>query len=351
MNATLWDTIPALLEQGVPVAAATIAARDGSAPRSAGAKMLVRPDGVLIGTLGGGLPEAMAAEEAKKTLADGQPRTLAVDMSGSAKDGADLICGGRVSIFIQRLDPARLSVFQTLRDRLRHGDSSILLSPLRDSSPPLVVLPDDTGDLALAVANAHPDAAQLFEHAGVAYLLEPLRARTRLVLAGGGHVSLATSRIAVDVGFDVTILDDRQEFADAARFPWLEPNHTHVTKEFKDCLTETTLGYPVNQHCFIAILTRGHSFDGEVLAQALQTPAGYIGMIGSRRKRDALYAQLRTQGFSQAALDRVHSPIGLSIGAETPEEIAVSITAELIAARARKQPDKGSGNKKNPSAS
>jgi xanthine dehydrogenase accessory factor len=128
-------------------------------------------------------------------------------------------------------------------------------------------------------------------------------------------------------GFRVEVLDDRAEFARSDRFP--EASGVHVLPSFYQAMT----GFPIDSAAHIVIVTRGHLHDKTVLAQALKTPADYIGMIGSRRKRDTIYKELRKEGFSDADLARVHCPIGLDIGAETPEEIAVSIVAEMISVR------------------
>ncbi len=340
MPANLWLNLSERLHNGETVAVATIAEADGSVPRNAGAKMLVGQNGLLHGTLGGGLAEARALAEAAKPLADGKQRRLKIDMAGSADAGADLICGGWVDIFIQRFGPGEAAVFKGLVDRIRLGKSAFLLSPLCDAgAPPPPLLLDATVEaadaLAEAVRNIAPDGACFLPYAGRQYFLEPVYARKRLILAGGGHVSLATAQIADMAEFEVTVLDDRPEFAYPSRFPWLPAERVVVTPEFAGCLEEKLLGYPVTEGCYVAILTRGHSYDGEVLEQALRTRAGYIGMIGSRRKRESVYGDMRRRGFSDADLQRVHSPIGLPLGGDSPVEIAVSIVAEVIRERAK----------------
>lgn len=335
MNLELWSELCEHLERGTPLAVATIATSDGSTPRSAGAKMLVGAGGLVAGTLGGGLAEAKALEIADETLADGKPRLFAIDMGGAARSGADLICGGVVRIFIQRAEPAFADIFQALRERLRRGEDSWLMTPLAGWTKPILIAPDAVfAELSEIVAGGE-DGARIISHKGAEFLWEPLPARTRLILAGGGHVSLAAARMASLVDFDVTVMDDRSEFANSGRFPWLPANRIKVVPEFRHCFQEQILGFPVTKNCCVAILTRGHSFDTEVLAQALATPAGYIGMIGSRRKRDAVYEILREQGIPEQRLDEIHSPIGIPLGGETPEEIAVSIVAELVSVRAK----------------
>lgn len=335
MDMKLWREIFARLHDGETIAVATIAASDGSTPRGAGAKMLVGAGGLLAGTLGGGPAEAMALREAEKTLADGEPRLFVVDMSGTAAAGADLICGGVVRIFVQCLHPGDAETFARLCSRAARGLDSRLLSPVRSPGKP--TLQEGADDDPGATAESGQTGACLIQREKSEYLLETIRGANRLVLAGGGHVSLVTARIADIAGFETTVLDDREAFANPARFPWIAPERLLVVPEFRECLREETLGFAVDPACSIAVLTRGHEFDGEVLAQALATPAGYIGMIGSRRKRDIVYERMRDLGFTDADLGRVHCPIGVTIGSETPAEIAVSIVAELIQARRRER--------------
>jgi len=159
-------------------------------------------------------------------------------------------------------------------------------------------------------------------------VIDPLPKSGTVVLIGGGHVSKEVAKLAAYVDFEVVVCDDRREFSNRERFPMARA--THVIKDFKDLFQIMGQG----EDYYLLIVTRGHSYDRDALAQALRTPARYIGMIGSRSKRDITYSRLREQNFSDADFARVHCPVGISIGSETPEEIAVSILAELIAARA-----------------
>ena len=146
-------------------------------------------------------------------------------------------------------------------------------------------------------------------------------------LFGAGHVSLQTAILAKRVGFETVVLDDRMEFANRCRFS--DADDVRVLASFEQAFE----GLEIHADSYLVILTRGHLHDKTVLQQALKTPAGYIGMIGSRKKRDAVYRALEKEGFSSADFEKVHCPIGLSIGAQSPEEIAVSIVAEMIHAR------------------
>ena len=170
--------------------------------------------------------------------------------------------------------------------------------------------------------------AALLNYGDARYLLSSFAVGGRLILVGAGHVAACTAEAAARVGFQVTVLDDRAEFANRERFP--QASEIRVLPDFGDCLN----GMTIDSDSYIVIVTRGHLHDLEVLEQALRTAAGYIGMIGSRRKRNAIYTQLLDRGISEAQLEQVRCPIGMAIEADTPEEIAISIVGELIYQRA-----------------
>jgi xanthine dehydrogenase accessory factor len=164
-------------------------------------------------------------------------------------------------------------------------------------------------------------------------LMEPFASEPVLYIFGGGHVSTQIVPLAARVGFRVHVMDDRADFASPDRFP--------EASEVLECSFDSVVErLPIDGSSYIVVVTRGHAHDKVVLGQALKTPARYIGMIGSKRKIRIIFDRLMEEGFTREDLDMVHSPIGLAIGAETPEEIAVSIVAELISARAGMEPDR-----------
>jgi len=165
---------------------------------------------------------------------------------------------------------------------------------------------------------------------GVELFVEPILADPILYIFGGGHVSAQIIPLASRVGFKVEVIDDRPEFADARKFPDAAKVHQYPFQGVVGKL-------PVDESSYLVIVTRGHIHDKTVLEQCLRSKAKYIGMIGSRRKKAMIYDKLLEEGFTQSDLDQIHAPIGLDIGAETPEEIAVSIVAELIQVRAGKK--------------
>lgn len=337
----IWTEICERLQNGQPLAVATIANEDGSTPRSAGSKMLVGAEGILAGTVGGGLGEAMTIDAGKNVLKSGESHIIPIDMSGHIKEGSDLVCGGLLDIFVERALPEHLDLYRNVRDRYLKGEDSMLVAAAKGVAKPTVIHPDGKivgealpAGVVKAILEDAPCTAGLMTVGETSYFVENVKGPVHLVLAGGGHVSRATAQVADLCGFRLTVIDDRPEFPTADRFPWVDPDRLAVAPKFIDCLLPEVIGGPVNENCFIAILTRGHAFDADVLAQSLKTGAGYIGMIGSRAKRKQVYEKMLGLGFTQQDLDRVHSPIGIKLPVETPEEIAVSIVAELIDVRA-----------------
>ena len=160
--------------------------------------------------------------------------------------------------------------------------------------------------------------------------VEPITPQPTVYIFGAGHIGFAVSKIAKMTGFRVSVIDDRPAYACAARFP--EADEFFV-EDPADMVSRLNL----NKVSYLVIACRGHLEDQRVLAQAVNTPAGYIGMLGSRKKTKTVFSNLKSEGITQAALDRIHSPIGLPISTETPEEIAVSIMAEIIDIRRRKK--------------
>jgi len=335
----LLSTLNDWLNFGNNVVSATIATSEGSTPRTAGSKMLVLADRTMAGTVGGGLVEAQVLREAERVHAEGGARLMDFDLTGEIAAGADMICGGRLRVFLERIEPAASPLFRELETRLGRGERCLFLTSLDGTGRSLLgprgdpaggLLSPDTAE-AVRAAGVGIQAPVLFTSEGRRWFLEPYSSPDPLLIAGAGHVSRPTAQMASMVGFAVTVLDDRPEFANRERFPWAR--EIVVTPDLGDCLAGSALGHDAS----LVIVTRGHVHDGAVLAKALRTDAGYIGMIGSRRKRDAIYARLRQDGFTDGDIARVRCPIGLDIGAETPEEIAVSIVAELIQERAKRR--------------
>lgn len=339
MNTSVRD-ICRFLEQGRAVASAVIVRQDGSAPRGPGARLVADNSGLLSGTVGGGLAEARVLDWCREALATGKPLVRGVDMDGKLAAGADMICGGRVIVLVEPLGPDDLPLYRQLLNSITPSSGkagglfAVRLSA--GSTPSRVFIPavgaewpsflpkleelPDHGVIRPLVHGTESQTSTTTED----WYLEPVLPAWQLILAGGGHVSRPTAHMASLLGFDVIVLDDREEFATPERFP--DALQTHTVPEFTDCFAAC----PPNAHTCVVILTRGHVHDASVLEQTLRSSAGYIGMIGSVRKRDQVYASLQEKGFSAQALAMVHCPVGIKINAQTPEEIAISILAELV---------------------
>jgi len=232
---------------------ATIVNAVGSVPSQATAKLLLREDGTIVGTVGGGASEAAVIEEAKQVLASGKPKLAEFDLHENPRMDIGMVCGGSLKVFIEAIRPAP-----------------------------------------------------------VAYLF------------GAGHVGTLTAAAARIARIDVEVIDDRPEFACAERFPGARAIHAGD-------IDTTLAALKPNANALIFIAGRSHELDARALRWAVDTPAFYIGMIGSRRKVQFIYHKLRNEGVSDEQLSRVHAPVGLNIGAATPEEIAISVVAEMVA--------------------
>ena len=349
---TLEARVADLLHADETTVLVTVVSRTGSAPRDAGTRALQTRSG-FEGTVGGGLLEARAMEAARGSLASAVSARVSVDMSGFAPN-SDMICGGGMEVLCEVLSPRQAEIFTFAAQVLRQGGRGVWLvelrndavslhgeaeNPLRhlyvdalpDASMTEAALPAGVGlglDSVQPLLDARKGKPGLVEHEGHVFYVEPLAAPPVLLLCGGGHVSLEVARLAHACDFVVDVVDDRDEFSNAVRFPMAR--HCMVLPGYENLVQACGIG---RRH-YVAIVTRGHSFDREVLAQALTSHAQYVGMIGSKTKREKVYAALRTQGVPATELAAVCCPIGLSIEAETPQQIAVSIVAELLAARA-----------------
>ena len=320
-----------------PVVLAAIVRSSGSAPRTSGAWMLVRADGSLAGSVGGGGLEGACVKAAADLYHHSEGyRVLEFHLDALAAAAGGMICGGTAAVLLQRLEPTSLAFFERLRSDYLAGRRPLLgvFLPTAEQGPRLLQL-DDTALVSLSeglrreILTKAGRESFLAGEPGAEVFISPLVHPGTVHLIGAGHVALATAPLACFVGFEVVVVDDRAEFANRERYP--EVREVRVLTDFSTCFNQ------LGADDYVIIVTRGHLHDRDVLAQALRTDAGYIGMIGSRGTRQAVYASLREAGYTDDDLARVHCPIGMAIGADTPAEIGVSIVAELIQVRAGKR--------------
>ena len=250
----LFEEIVRMRKAGQRAALATIVHTNGSIPSYESSRMLVREDGSIVGTIGGGCVEADVWAAAKEVITKESPRKMVFQLNNEASYDNGLICGGTLEVFVEPILP-------------------------------------------------HP----------VAYIF------------GGGHISMALARSANAAGFGIVVIDDREQFANKERFP--------MAQEIFTTYDDAYARIKPNASSYLVIVTRGHRDDMRVLAWAVRTEARYIGMIGSKRKVLSVYQALEKEGFSPEEFKRVYAPMGLEIGALSPEEIAISIAAELVAVR------------------
>lgn len=348
MSYALSQTACRLLSDSIEFVMATIISHTGSTPRTAGTQMIITADGKITGTIGGGLLEARVIEKAVEILQTHCPYAfMPFDLSYEDVASMDMICGGHAEVFLdhiaatdenrdiynlwdQILEGREKGYFITAIDRGGSGDEPVRHAVMNKDKRIFGQLPVVSESLSgYGIDFDRISGLKTVQVDEVLILAEPSIIPEAAFLFGAGHVSKSTAHLCAMTGFHVTVIDDRKEFANADHFP--DSHEIRVIDDFENAFSDLE----IDPHAFIVIFTRGHLHDRTVLAHALKTQAGYIGMIGSRRKRDNIYKALLNSGFSQQDIDRVHSPIGLAIGAQTPEEIAVSIVAEMIQKRAR----------------
>ena len=315
----------------------------GSTPQKAGAMMLVYPNGGQEGTLGGGCVEAEVKRRALTVLASGCSEVQAFQLDSDYGWDDGLICGGRMQVLIEPLGGELEAYFGCLGELVEQGvgftevivfdaKSSGLSCPqsyLFDEQENLratlhAQLGQGAPDVIVQQLRAITDRPRAWAAGGIAYL--PVLPRCRLLVVGAGHIGQAVAQLAADLEFDVWVVDDRQEYVNAERFPRAEKL---LVGSIPDLLPK--LEITASTYCLI--VTRGHNHDEQALFQLAERGARYVGMIGSRRKIGMIFEDLRSEGITESALEQVYAPLGIDIGSKTVPEIAVSICAELIAHR------------------
>ena len=341
----VYAELARILEEGDAVAVATIIDVRGSVPREVGAKMLIHPLGKHVGTVGGGCGEADVIRTALDVLQSGSPETVHVDLTEDISMQALGVCGGIMDVFIERVEPKKPGLFEkpgsfvdALRESMLNREPVALATLVRgdQAGKSAVVWLDrePLGDLGLGEAEAQviEDARgvlrgrqhKLLRYENFSVFVEVQRRAPEMLIVGAGHIALPLAQVAAMCDFSVTVLDDRPGFVSEDRFPT-------ARRRIAGPLRETVRDLPVDQDTFVVLVTRGHSHDVECLLEVLDRPVGYIGMIGSQRRVDAVFQLLiEEMGIAAEKLDRVYAPIGIAIGARTPAEIAVCIMAEVV---------------------
>ena len=317
-----------MLEKKLDTVLVTIIADRGSAPRGAGSQMLVGGEGRILGTIGGGAVEGKADAMARQLLTQQRSCCHLFQLHDAAKENIGMVCGGDVKVQFQYI-PGTSATWETLAGKLLEMTSnrqSGWLALKTDGSEPSLLSGNGAALLGDAIPGEMTAEGWKPQISEKSFCL-PLPIGERAVIFGGGHCAQALAPLLHTVGFRVTVFDERAEYACRENFPTAEHILTGDYTKIGDSLQFTSDDY-------IVIMTNGHSYDLEVQDQVLRGDFAYVGVIGSRRKTAAVNQKLRERGISEDAIARVHTPIGTAIKAVTPEEIAVSITGELIYTRA-----------------
>ncbi|MBC1237175.1 XdhC family protein [Nostoc sp. 2RC] len=289
---------------------ATVTNTKGSTPREVGAKMFVDADGKTVGTIGGGAGEAKVYQQALQLLKIGKKQFVEIDLSGVLQRETQGVCGGTMQVLLELWSGSQsLNLVNEIINTLTSGYSATIITPFNTDEKPYLI-PETN-----VIASLHNTG-----------LIETLVPPPRLLIIGGGHIAIYLAQIAKIAGFQVIVQDDRPDFATKARFP----DASLVLAEPIDSIQEIL---NKNTNLYVALVTRGYLQDLAALRLLSNYQLPYIGMIGSKKRVNTVYKTLQTEGCSTEFFNQIYAPIGLDIGALTPEEIAVSICAELIKVR------------------
>jgi xanthine dehydrogenase accessory factor len=357
MEKEVYLGLEKVLHQKLEAALIIVTSVLGSSPRKPGTKMLVFADGTTVGTIGGGCGEAEGRREALNVIAAYTSKVYHLNMTADIAQEEGMVCGGSMEIFIDYLG------FQSPIEQTNSNKE--YLSAIKETPNPIIVTliealdvqligkklfikqnGDILGDLGreelsriaqerakiegkscrlqlISLDSEFEPCVSSVKKAAYRLLIEPPTTVGQLLILGAGHIALPLATMAKIIGYEVSIVDDRPSFANSTRFPSAD---TIICDDFARALDTIK----INPQTFVVIITRGHRYDKVCLEKVIYQPAAYIGMIGSRKKVKELLAELEEAGVPNRLLQKLYSPIGLKIGAETPEEIAVSILSELI---------------------
>lgn len=347
----LWQEMGPVLDGATGFVLATVVSTSSSAPRPAGTQMAVLDDGAVIGSLSGGCIEADVYTHAQEVATTGRALVRDYGYSDGAALDVGLTCGGSLRVFLERVAPADLDFFRALAEALRSGEPVATVTALpgpdagwrglvtateygRESGRESGMEPGTEPDWRL-----HEAAALLREsRSGVVtvpspaggppsdYAVRSFTAPAHLVVFGSNAFAASLARLAAEVGYRVTVCDARAAFATRERFPEADEVVVRWPHEYLDELH-------VDHRTVLCALTHDPKFDDPLVAKALRSPAGFVGAMGSRRTSRERKERLRDLGLSEEELARLHAPLGLDLGAGTPQETAVSMMAEIISAR------------------
>lgn len=334
-------------QAGEPIALATVVETWGSAPRRPGAKMAITPAGGIAGSVSGGCVEAAVFEAGVDVVRSGRPRLLRFGVTDENAWAVGLACGGTISVFVERLDEA---IFDPLRVAIRDGRPAAVATVVEGTEELLgrkILMGTDgsvtgtlSGDTAERAAHAARDALEHGATARVdlpaeegresfAVFVEVLEPAPRLVIVGGVHIAVTLTAIARALGYRTVVVDPRRAFGNETRFPHAD----ELLSEWPDAALR---GLSLDASTAVAVLTHDPKLDDPALAAALSSDAFYVGALGSLATQEKRRRRLVEAGLSEERLARLHAPIGLDLGGRSPEEIALSVMAEIVAEHNRR---------------
>jgi xanthine dehydrogenase accessory factor len=339
----ILDDIDRWRASGQPIALATVVATWGSAPRAAGAKMAMTADGQIAGSVSGGCVEAAVVETGTEVLSTGTPRLLHFGVTDEKAWEVGLACGGKISIFVERLDETfSRALSEAASSGRAYAVATVTRGPVALLGQKMIVGDAVTAggafpeEIARRVAREAPDALRTGEsrrfEAGCGgtepceIFLEVVRPAPRLVAVGGVHIAVALTALARTLGYWTAVIDPRQVFGNAERFP----NADLLLSDWPD---EGLGRIGLDSSTAVAVLTHDPKLDDAALAAALASDAFYVGALGSRKTQEKRRARLLAAGLTEEQLSRLHAPIGLDLGGRSPEEIALAVMAQIVAAR------------------
>jgi xanthine dehydrogenase accessory factor len=352
ISSGIYPELPQLLKQWPGCVLATVVHTEGSTPQKAGSSALIGASGLITGTIGGGKTEFKVIEEAQLLIRTKKSVMFTFELHGEITSGSESICGGSMIILIDATPEEHLPVFTRLKYSLDQRQPGVLLTlaDASDSSDVKVVrqwVAEENQTLEQRLKNLRPVVTEMMHNVHAESvrtvpfdgmetlaigcgLVERIVPNPSLIIAGAGHVGQALAHLGKFLGFSVTVWDDRAEYADPSK---IADADVVLTGPMEDSLSKIA----IRNDCYLVVVTRGHKTDGEVLRQFIGSDAAYIGMMGSKAK----IAKMKTSFFENGwatpeQWNRIHTPVGLDIGGQTVEEIAISIAAELVKVRNRK---------------
>ena len=347
-SSCIYDRLTELIQLSPECVLATVISTQGSTPQKAGSLALIGSKGLLAGTIGGGITEMKVIQESQIRIKSKESGLLLFELQGKIEKGSESICGGNMRILLDATPKLYIPTFRQLNKSLENRIPGVLVSWIDQSDPENLDItrywftkdnelffPGELGRAVDSIVTKMLDypfaSCQSVEMATPEYnqndliLLESILPKPNLIIAGAGHIGQSLAPIAKTLGFSVTVWDDRPEYADQTRFPDADTFLSGI---------ENLEKITVRHDTWVVIVTHGHKSDAEVLRKFIDSEAAYIGMIGSKAKVSQMKTLFLENGWATLEQwNRIYSPVGLDIGAQTVEEIAVSIAAQLIQVR------------------